>query len=466
MSPNFLRSLRARLVIGAAIWIAIGVSAAGIFIAALFRQFANDLMEGELRKHLDELVMLIDVDDEGFPHLYRPLSDPRFTEFGSGLAWQVTRSGKVLIKSLSASTEDIPVPSDALGINDIRKIMLPSPQGSIVTFERLLLPEGSTQPPLRIQVGAESAVVDRMLPTFTVPLALSLVLLAILLIAAAILQVQFGLQPMTRLRRALGAIGAGEASKLPGGFPSEVQPLVDDLNNLLGLNAQMVLRARTQAGNLAHALKTPLAVLTDEAYRLADRGQADSADVILAQSQRMQRQIDYQIARARAAASRSVPGVVAPVAPALGNIVAAMQRLYVGKSLVIDVDVDDACVALCDPMDLAEMLANVIDNACKWATQRIAIRGQVGGQAGGPASEGGDRVVVTVDDDGPGLPAEKLDIVFKVGERLDEQVPGSGLGLPIVRDLVELYGGRIRLENRANGGLRATLELPRAPVPV
>jgi signal transduction histidine kinase len=445
MSPTFLRSLRARLAIGAAIWIAIGVSAAGIFIAALFRQFANDLMESELRKHLDELVMLIDFDDEGFPHLYRPLSDPRFTEFGSGLAWQVTRSGKVLIKSLSASTENIPVPDDPLAIKDVRKVVLPSPHGSIVTFERLLLPEGSTQPPLRIQVGADTAVVDRMLPTFTVPLTLSLVLLAILLIAAAILQVQFGLQPMSRLRRALGAIGAGEAAKLPGGFPSEVQPLVDDLNNLLELNAQMVLRARTQAGNLAHALKTPLAVLTDEAYRLADRGQADSADVILAQSQRMQRQIDYQIARARAAASRSVPGIVAPVAPTVASIVGAMET-----------DVGDACVALCDPMDLNEILANIIDNACKWATRRIVIRGTV--------DETQDRVVIIVDDDGPGLPAEKLDIVFKVGERLDEQVPGSGLGLPIVRDLVDLYGGRIRLENRAGGGLRAILELPRAPV--
>ncbi|MBV9969960.1 MAG: HAMP domain-containing histidine kinase [Xanthobacteraceae bacterium] len=453
MSPTFLKSLRARLAIGAAIWIAIGVTAAGIFITALFRQFANELMQDELRKHLDELVMLIDVDDEGFPHLYRPLSDPRFTEFGSGFAWQVTRSGKVLIKSISASTENIPVPDDPLPINDVREVALPGPHGAIVTYERLLMPEGSTQPPLRIQVGAESSVVDRMLPTFTVPLTVSLVLLAILLIAAAILQVQFGLQPMTRLRRALGAIGTGEAAKLPGGFPSEVQPLVDDLNNLLELNAQMVLRARTQAGNLAHALKTPLAVLTDEASRLADRGQADSADVILAQSQRMQRQIDYQIARARAAASRSVPGIVAPVAPAVANIVTAMQRLHAAKSLAIEEHVAEACVALCEPMDLNEILANVIDNACKWATERVTIRGAL--------AEAGDRIVVTVDDDGPGLPAESLDIVFKVGKRLDEQVPGSGLGLPIVRDLLELYGGQIRLENRAGGGLRASLFLPR-----
>jgi signal transduction histidine kinase len=454
MNHSLLRSLRARLIIGAAIWIVIGVSAAGIFITALFRQFANDLMDGELRKHLDELVTLIDIDDYGYPHLYRPLSDPRFTEFGSGFSWQISQSGKILTKSLSASTENIPVPGDPLAINEVRKIALAGPQGPIVTFERLLLPEGSTQPPLRIQIGAESTVVDRMLPTFTAPLASSLALLAFVLIAAAVLQVRFGLQPMNRLRRALGAIGAGEAAKLPGGFPSEVQPLVDDLNSLLEVNAQMVLRARTQAGNLAHALKTPLAVLTDEAGRLADRGDTEASNVILQQSQRMQRQIDYQIARARAAASRSVPGIVAPVGPAANNIVAAMQRLYGFKSLIFDVDVSEHCVALCDPMDLNEMLANVIDNACKWAARTITIRGSV--------DESGDHVVIVVDDDGPGLPAGSLDVVFRVGERLDEQVPGSGLGLPIVRDLAQLYGGQIRLENIQSGGLRATLTLPHA----
>ena len=457
MSGSFLRSLRARLIIGAAIWIAIGVSAAGIFIAALFRQFANDLMDGELRKHLEELVMLIDVDDEGFPHLYRPLSDPRFAQNGSGFSWQVSRTGKSLIKSLSASTEELPLPDDALGMNEVRKIMLTGPRGPMIVFERLFLPEGGMPPPLRVQIGAETAVVDAMLPTFNLPLTFSLALLALVLIAAAALQVSFGLQPMTRLRRALGAVGSGQAAKLPGDFPSEVQPLVDDLNNLIEVNAQMVLRARTQAGNLAHALKTPLAVLTDEAYRLANRGQAESADVILQQSQRMQRQIDYQIARARAAASRSVPGVVAPVAPVVNNIVAAMKRLYGSKDLQIRSDVEERCVALCDPMDLNEMLANVIDNACKWAARTIAVRGSV--------DESTNQVVIAVEDDGPGLPPGSLDVVFRIGERLDEQVPGSGLGLPIVRDLAQLYGGEIRLENAISGGrgLRAILKLPQAP---
>jgi len=305
---------------------------------------------------------------------------------------------------------------------------------------------------LRIQINAESAVVDRMLPTFKMPLTFSLALLALALITAAALQVSFGLQPMSRLRRALGAVGSGSAAKLPGDFPSEVQPLVDDLNNLIEINGQMVLRARTQAGNLAHALKTPLAVLTDEAHRLEGRKQAESAAVILQQSQRMQRQIDYQIARARAAASRSVPGVIAPVLPTVINIVAAMERLYGAKNLRMNRDVDARCVALCDPMDLNEMLANLIDNACKWAAEMIAIRGVV--------DESRNQVVIAVEDDGPGLPAAAMDVVFRIGERLDEQIPGSGLGLPIVRDLAQLYGGEIRLENSDEGGLKAILELP------
>ena len=270
MNQSFLRSLRARLIIGAAIWIAIGVTAAGIFIAALFREFATDLVDGELRNDLQELTTLIDVDADGFPHLYRPLSDPLFSQIGSGFSWQVSRSGQSLIKSLSASTEELPVPGDTLGTDELRKLMLTGQRGPMIVFERLLLPEERSAPPLRIQIGAESAIVDRMLPTFNIPLTLSLALLALALIAAAALQVSFGLQPMSRLRRALGAIGSGKAAKLPGGFPSEVQPLVDDLNNLLELNAQMVLRARTQAGNLAHALKTPLAVMTDEAWRLEE----------------------------------------------------------------------------------------------------------------------------------------------------------------------------------------------------
>jgi len=446
------RSLRARLVLGAFIWITFGVSAAGIFISVLFRQHATALVDSEMRGHLEELASLIDVDPDGMPQLYRALSDPRFSQMGSGYSWQVSRMGMRLIKSTSASTVDLPIPKDRLLNGEMSKTTVPSRRGTLIVYESLFSPDGSSSPPLRLQVNVDSGIIDAVLRTFNISLAVSLVLLALALIAAAAMQVAFGLQPMNRLGRALRTIRSGKATHLPRSFPLEVQPVVDDLNSLIDINAQMVRRARAQAGNLAHALKTPLAVLTDEAYRLESRDQVESAHVILQQCQRMQRQIDYQIARTRAAASRAVPGVSAPIAPAVNSIVSAMKRLYAAKNPAIDVHIDNDCVALCEPMDLNEMLANLIDNACKWSSKRIAIRGSM--------DEAAKQIVMSVEDDGPGLPPEAREMVFQIGQRLDERVPGSGLGLSIVRDLAQLYGGEIRLQDSALGGLAAVLKLP------
>jgi signal transduction histidine kinase len=452
MSVWLPRSLRARLVIGAFIWITAGVSAAGIFISALFRQHATELTDSEMRGHLDELASLIDVNPQGAPELYRTLSDPRFSQMGSGYSWQVSSKGKRLIKSTSAATDDLPIPNDALVNGEMKKLDIPTEGASLIVYETLFSPVSGSDP-LRLQVNVDSGIIDRILRTFNISLAISLGLLAIALSTAAALQVVFGLQPMTRLGRALRAIRSGKATHLPKSFPLEVQPVVDDLNSLIDVNGQMVVRARAQAGNLAHALKTPLAVLADEADRLQHRGQGEAAQIILQQCQRMQRQIDYQIARARAAASRSVPGVNAPLPPAVAAIVSAMKRLYAVKDIEFDVNIDPDCIAICDPMDLNEMLANLIDNACKWSTKRVAI--------GGSVDQAAKQAIVAVEDDGPGLPLEAREMVFQIGRRLDERVPGSGLGLAIVRDLAQLYGGEIRLEDSALCGLKAVLRLPR-----
>ncbi len=396
---------------------------------------------------------LIDVRADGAPELYRALSDPRFSEVGSGYSWQVSRNGMQLIKSTSASTAVLPIPADDLSPGEMHRSIMPAGQQNLIVYESLFAPDAASAP-LRIQVNVDSSIVDAVLRTFNRSLVVSLLLLVLALTAAAVLQVMFGLQPMTRLAHALKEIRSGKATHLPHTLPLEIQPVVDDLNGLIDTNAQMVVRARAQAGNLAHALKTPLAVLTDEAYRLNDQGHGDSAQVILQQCQRMQRNIDHQIARTRAAASRSLPGVNAPVLPAIHNIVSAMKRLYCAKNPQIDVKLDPDCVAQCDPLDLGEMLANLIDNACKWCSRRVLIAVSVDEEAG--------QAVITVDDDGPGLPPEAREIVFQIGQRLDERVPGSGLGLAIVRDLAQLYGGEIRLRDSALGGLQAVLNLPSA----
>lgn len=453
----FPASLRARLLIGALIWITVGVTAAGVFISVLFRQHATALVDAEMRGHLEELGSLIDIGRDGAPELYRALSDPRFSEPGSGYSWQISRDGKPLIKSTSVSTSDLPIPNDALASGEMRRSLMQYGREALIVYETNLAPV-SGGPVLRLQADVDESVLDAVLRTFNRSLMISLAILVIVLTAAAALQVKFGLQPMTRLGQALRAIRSGQATHVPGTLPREVQPVVDDLNSLIDTNAQMVLRARSQAGNLAHALKTPLAVLTDEADRLARRGADDAAQVILQQCQRMQRQIDYQIARARAAASRSLPGVNAPVLPAVNTIVTAMARLYYAKSPGISVDIDPDYVVQCDPLDLSEMLANLIDNACKWCASRVAIKAH----SDLPVK----RVIVTIDDDGPGLAPASREVVFQIGRRLDERVPGSGLGLPIVRDLARLYGGEITLNDSPIGGLRCELQLPTPDLPV
>ncbi|WP_084584492.1 sensor histidine kinase [Sphingomonas azotifigens] len=442
-----LSSLRARLLLGAILWMAIGIGIAGISISAIFRQHVTEIENDELLSHLDELERLLVPTQAGGVAITRRLSDPRFEEPGKGFYWQVsTPRGPILRSSSLEGTRLSPPPRSAFAalVREVR----PGPAGPAIIYAR----PWRASSPISVQIGIDQRLIDDDLAGFNRALLLSLGLLALALAASAILQVRFGLRPMRDLRRSLAEIRDGERRHLPTGFPSEVQPLVDDLNALLAANAEMLRRARTQAGNLAHGLKTPLAILADEARRLHDRGDAVGAAVLLQQSERMQRQIDFQLARARASANAGVPGVRMLVSPAIETIVMAMQRLHRARCLRIETDIDPSLRVGVDPVDLDEILANLIDNACKWAAGLITIRAMAGDDQHGP-------VRITIADDGPGIPQDAMDRVFAPGERLDEATPGSGLGLAIVRDLVALYGGSVVLKAATPTGLVAEIEL-------
>jgi signal transduction histidine kinase len=231
-----------------------------------------------------------------------------------------------------------------------------------------------------------------------------------------------------------------------------VQPLIDDLNSLIAASGEQVQRARAQAGNIAHGLKTPLAILVDEAGRLKDKGDDKAADVVLDQCRRMQSQIDYQIARARAAASRGKPGTACSLTETADGVVRALGRLHVERGLTFDNRIPADVMVACETQDLNEILANLIDNACKYAKSRIALR------LDDAQTDGLVRIIV--EDDGPGLPPEAREVVFNIGERWDTRPGGSGLGLAIVRDLVNLCGGKIRLDQSDLGGLKVIVDLP------
>ena len=271
-------------------------------------------------------------------------------------------------------------------------------------------------------------------------------------IAGGFFLVGKALAPFHVLRAGLSSVREGRSQRIDGDYPSEVQPLVNDLNALLDDRERAIARALGTAGDLAHGLKTPLAVLVQEAEQAEAAGHHELATTLRQQLERMQRQVDYHLARSRATASaRAAPGVRCAVLPSVEGLVRTMRRLYAARELTIDADVSPAHEIRGRREDLDEMLGNLLDNACKWARSRVDISSSIDG----------DRLIILVDDDGPGLDPSMRARVLQRGVRADQQVRGSGLGLAIVSDLAELYGGSIALERSPFDGTRARLELPR-----
>ena len=264
------------------------------------------------------------------------------------------------------------------------------------------------------------------------------------------LQVRSGLSSLNQLRQRLAGVRDGRQGRIEGRYPSEVQPLVDDLNSLLHHREQAIARAVAKAGDLAHGLKTPLAILAQEAGRARAAGLPDLAASIAQQVERMRRQTDYHLAQARAAASGATTGARCDVGASARALIRTLERLHAERRLTLVDRVPPDHAVRCQREDLDEMLGNLLDNACQWARSRVEIG----------SARNGVSITITVDDDGPGLASSLRQAVLQRGVRADEAAPGSGLGLAIVRDLAELYGGSIALETAALGGLRARLVLP------
>jgi len=272
-----------------------------------------------------------------------------------------------------------------------------------------------------------------------------------LAMSAGVWQIRRSLKAMALLHTRLAAVHRGEHRGVGGHYPAEVQPLVDDLNALLAERDQRVQRALAKAGDLAHGLKTPLAVLARDAERAAAAGDHELAASMTAQVERMRRQIDYHLAHARAAAGAG-PGTRSLVAPSVDGLFRTLERLHAERSIALRSAVPPGHAVRCGRVDLDEMLGNVLDNACKWGRSRVEVESDAAGAS----------IVITVDDDGPGIDPAMAAQVLERGVRADEQVEGTGLGLAIVRDLAEIYGGSIELSRSPLGGVRARLQLPAA----
>lgn len=470
LSLTSLRSLKQRLLLLTLVTAGLTLVVAGFMLAAIFREHVRQQFIERQSAELDQVLAHLEVDAQGRPVLDAgSLSDPRWTRPRSGLYWQVDAGGPGgqpgLLRSRSLWDEQLTAPQDLPADGELHVHEVAGPgQAPLLLIERRLRLDGAPVP-WRVMVAAETAPLAQAAERFNRALGAALLGLLVLLVAGALLQVALGLAPLRGLREALAALREGRTRRLEGRWPEEVQPLVDDLNGVLDRQTAMLERARAQAGNLAHALKTPLTVMAQGAAAAQASLPADApaaqtlAPLVSEQVQVARRHIDWHLARARAAAAVGTVGLQAPLRAVVDGLVRVMQRVHAARGVSVAVELEEAEIAekaeealvfAGEAQDLQEMLGNLLDNACKAARQRVVVR----------ASRAGRQLRVTVDDDGPGIPADRQAEALRRGGRLDESTPGSGLGLAIVQELAALYGGSLALEGSSMGGLQATLRLP------
>lgn len=460
------RSLRVRLLAGTLFWIVTSILVAGWGLGTLFRQHVTAQFHAELTSQLDQLTAQFTLDAQGHPQLTLALSDPRLTRPYSGYYWQVDQladsaaarpAAMGQLRSRSLWDHVLALPADALNDGATHQHRVMGPQGQMLgVAERSLRIEESADGQarsFRLMTAANEHLMLEPVARFNGMMWLALGLLAAGLMLAAVVQVLVGLAPLRTLRSALVKVRHGETQQLEGAFPMEIMPLIDDFNKVLAQNAEVVARARTHAGNLAHALKTPLSVLANAADAAREQSPATAklAQLVTDQVAIARQQVDYHLSRAQVAATSRLPGARTALQPVVEGLVRAMRRIHAERQLTLTVGPFAASLGFRgEAQDLQEMLGNLVDNACKWAAHRVDIQ----------ALCRADTLCITIDDDGPGLAADQRDRVMHRGVRADEQVPGSGLGLAIVGDLARLYGGQVRLADSPLGGLRAVLELP------
>ena len=452
-------SLALRLFLSATAWTVIILLVTGVVLSSLYRQAVERAFDRRLGVYLRTLVADIASPEEAGEKFPQSLGEPLFELPLSGWYWQVTRvdPGKTEVRSSRSLWDG--------GLPHLRDQGIPgSADGSRAGYvggpedQRLRLVERNVdlgdEGHYLVAIAGDAAEISDETRSFDQALIITFSILTAVLLLTTTFQVRFGLAPLKRITDGLAAIRSGSAERLTGKFPEEIAPLARETNALIETNREIVERARTHVGNLAHALKTPLSVMVNEATA---HGTEPFGQKILEQADIMRDQVARHLERARLAAGLTVVGSVTQAAPVVTALARTMEKIHRDKNLTIDVHADETAQFQGERPDLEEMVGNLVDNACKWATSRVAI--EVVRERTDAASER-QVVRVIVDDDGRGLSPSEREQVAKRGRRLDETKPGSGLGLSIVLELAGLYGGGLSLGTAPLGGLRAELVLP------
>jgi signal transduction histidine kinase len=451
-------SLAFRLMVSSAIVAVILLVLAAVLLNQLFQKALERNFDARLLAAIDALSANVEPGADGTPALTGTLADNRFAIADSGWYWQVVPPKSGIRPLLSASRLNEPLPVSAADHqprdqNRIAAFSMRDEKGTqLRAIEQKVTYDGSPGEFSFMVTGNFDELKDEV-RAFRNALYATLGLLGAGLLAAMSFQVNFGLRPLKHLQGRLNDIRSGRIEMLESGYPSEIQPVADELNLLVQSNFEVIDRARMQVGNLAHALKTPISVLTNEARDAP--GQL--SEKVKEQVEVMRDQVNLYLDRARRAARAQSIGAVTGVESVLQSLGRTLERINRDKGVTVAVMADPALKFRGERQDLEEMVGNLMDNACKWGRSRVEVRARL---MPTPGEDGRRWLDIEVDDDGPGLRPEQRATAVKRGQRLDESKPGSGLGLNIVTETAAMYGGRVELEDAGLGGLRVRLHLP------
>ncbi|MGE0750249.1 MAG: sensor histidine kinase [Variibacter sp.] len=456
-----VNSLALRLFLTASAWTVVILVITGIVLSTLYRQTVERAFDRRLGVYLKTLVADVAAPDESAEKFPQSLGEPLFELPLSGWYWQVTRldGGKPEIRS-SRSLWDSSLPklSDSVqpSADGVRQAYARGPEDQRLRVAERTIDLGDDGRFL-VAIAGDATEIDEETRGFDGWLVVTFLILAVVLLLTTLFQVRFGLAPLKRISESLAAIRSGRAERLQGNFPEEIAPLARETNALIEANREIVERARTHVGNLAHALKTPLSVMMNEAVA---RPEDPLASKVREQIDIMRDQVARHLERARLAARLTVVATVTDIAPVVIALARTMEKIHHDRAISIVVDTPQNARFQGEQQDLEEMIGNLVDNACKWAQARVnvAVVPSAADRSRNPGNA--PTVHIIVDDDGPGLSPSQRQQVARRGQRLDETKPGSGLGLSIVIELAELYRGSLTLGTAPLGGLRAELVLP------
>ena len=446
MSFLSYKSLRQRLVFLATGILLVSLVAAWYVLANLFEVHVEQRVQSELTNHLNQLIVSLREPQPGKFKLKKPLSDPRFSKPFSGLYWQVSDKNGVILKSRSLWDFNLDEGPSSRSSNGLQEYTIRGPENSKLfsVVQNVIMDAGSGEKFFLMTVSLDHMEITKAVDRFSYDLALALLMLAVVLIIAVLIQVSIGLLPLKQLQNEITELQEGKRQSLTSDYPVEIMPVIEEINDFLQSREISAERGRARAGDLAHGFKTPLSILSAQARRLEKAGQQESTIIIRQQISTMNQHVERELARAKLQSIQPRTNARTNIQEDIDKLVSTFRQLPSDKDIIWQTEIPAGLEIHMESGDFKEVCGNLLENARKWATATVSIRAR---------KSGSNRITLEIEDDGPGVDPDDMKQILQRGKRLDETIQGTGLGLAIAKDIMQAYNFHLEPYSAKSGGL-------------